>query len=49
VRWILELAPVGVFALALPLAMRLGIAAAGAVVYYIIVVCAICLLAIIVL
>jgi Na+/H+-dicarboxylate symporter len=40
VRWILELAPVGVFALALPLATRLGLAAAGAVLYYIIVVCA---------
>jgi Na+/H+-dicarboxylate symporter len=46
VRWILELAPIGVFALALPLATRLGVAAAGAVVYYIIVVSAICLLAI---
>lgn len=41
VRWILELAPIGVFALALPLATRLGIAAAGAVLYYIAVVMAI--------
>jgi proton glutamate symport protein len=42
VRWILELAPLGVFALALPLATRLGLAAAGAVLYYIVVVVAIC-------
>lgn len=42
VRWILELAPLGVFALALPLAATLGLAAAGAVVFYIVVVCLIC-------
>jgi proton glutamate symport protein len=42
VRWILTLAPIGVFALALPLATRLGFAAAGAVLYYIVVVVAIC-------
>ena len=41
VRWILALAPWGVFALALPLATRLGLAAAGAVGYYILVVSAI--------
>jgi Na+/H+-dicarboxylate symporter len=35
VRWVLELAPVGVFALALPLAARLGVSAAGAVAYYV--------------
>jgi Na+/H+-dicarboxylate symporter len=35
VRWVLVLAPVGVFALALPLAARLGISAAGAVAYYV--------------
>jgi proton glutamate symport protein len=46
VRWIMELAPVGVFALALPLASRLGLAAAGAVIYYIVVVVVICALAI---
>ena len=34
VRWILVTAPVGVFALALPLAARLGLAAAGALAYY---------------
>jgi len=34
VRWILATAPVGVFALALPLAARLGLAAAGALAYY---------------
>jgi proton glutamate symport protein len=38
VGWILELAPVGVFALAVPLAARLGLAAAGAVIAYIVVV-----------
>ena len=40
VAWILELAPIGVFALAVPLASRLGLAAAGAVVAYVIVVVA---------
>ena len=35
VRWILELAPIGVFALALPLAARMGIGVAGAIGYYI--------------
>ena len=44
VRWILELAPIGVFALAIPLATRMGLAAAGAVVYYIVVVVALCLI-----
>lgn len=43
VRWVLELAPIGVFALALPLATRLGFAAAGAVAYYIAAVSALCL------
>ncbi|MGH7552894.1 MAG: dicarboxylate/amino acid:cation symporter [Longimicrobiales bacterium] len=38
IRWVLELAPIGVFALALPLASTLGLAAAGAVVYYVIIV-----------
>jgi len=36
--WILELAPIGVFALAVPLASRLGLAAAGAVIAYVVVV-----------
>jgi Na+/H+-dicarboxylate symporter len=35
VRWILAVAPVGVFALALPLAARLGLSAAGVLAYYI--------------
>lgn len=35
VQWILVLAPVGVFALALPLAARMGISAAGALAFYI--------------
>jgi Na+/H+-dicarboxylate symporter len=34
VRWVLVAAPVGVFAISVALAARLGIAAAGAVVYY---------------
>jgi Na+/H+-dicarboxylate symporter len=42
VRWILVLAPVGVFALAVPLATRLGAQAAGAVAGFIVIVCALC-------
>lgn len=38
VAWILELAPLGVFALAVPLASTLGLAAAGAVIAYIVLV-----------
>ena len=38
VRWILELAPIGVFALALPLAVRMGLSAAGALVGYVVLV-----------
>jgi Na+/H+-dicarboxylate symporter len=38
VTWILELAPIGVFALAVPLASKLGLAAAGAVIAYIVLV-----------
>ena len=38
VRAILELAPIGVFALAVPLAARMGLAAAGALVGYIVIV-----------
>lgn len=37
VRWILALAPIGVFALAVPLAVRLGAAALGAVAAYIVI------------
>ncbi len=44
VRWVLELAPIGVFALAVPLATRLGFAAAGAVVYYVVLVVSMCIL-----
>lgn len=40
VRWILIAAPVGVFAISVPLATRLGVAAAGAVASYVIAVCA---------
>ncbi len=35
VRWVLRLAPLGVFALAVPLAARMGVSAAGALVTYI--------------
>jgi len=35
VHWVLQLAPIGVFALAVPLAARLGISAAGALATYI--------------
>lgn len=38
VRWILVVAPVGVFALALPLVTRLGIAAVGALAVYVVLV-----------
>lgn len=42
VRWVLAAAPIGVFALSVPLATRLGLTAAGAVVYYVIAVSAMC-------
>jgi Na+/H+-dicarboxylate symporter len=44
IRWILNLAPIGVFALALSLAMHMGLAAAGAIVYYIIIHSGLCIL-----
>ena len=40
VGWILQLAPIGVFALAVPLAMRFGIGAAGALAAYVVLVVA---------
>jgi proton glutamate symport protein len=40
VRWIISLAPVGVFALAITLAARVGASVAGALGYYVLVVCA---------
>ncbi|MBI4409994.1 MAG: cation:dicarboxylase symporter family transporter [Gemmatimonadetes bacterium] len=45
VRWVLAAAPVGVFALALPLATRFGAGAAGAILYYIALVSALCTVA----
>ncbi len=42
VRWVLAAAPIGVFAISVPLATRLGLAAAGAVIYFIVVVCLMC-------
>jgi proton glutamate symport protein len=44
VRWVLLVAPVGVFALAAVLGTRLGASAAGAVIVYVIVVTALCVL-----
>jgi Na+/H+-dicarboxylate symporter len=38
VRWLLELAPIGVFALAVPLVARLGVAAIGALATYVVLV-----------
>ena len=38
VRWVLQLAPIGVFALALPLATRMGASAAGALAGFVVVV-----------
>ena len=35
VGWILAVAPIGIFALAVPLGFRMGLAAAGAIVYYV--------------
>ena len=43
VRWILALAPVGVFALSFALASRLGASAAGVVLYYVVLVAGMCL------
>lgn len=45
VVWILALAPIGVFALAVPLAARLGVSAAGVVVAYIVLVVALTVVA----
>lgn len=42
VRWVLVLAPIGVFALAVPLAARMGLAAAGALIGFIILVSGLC-------
>ncbi|HUQ18118.1 MAG TPA: dicarboxylate/amino acid:cation symporter [Gemmatimonadaceae bacterium] len=44
VRWVIDLAPVGVFVLALGLAAKLGAAAAGAVGFYVLVTCSVMLL-----
>ncbi len=44
VRWIIELAPIGVFVLALGLASRLGATAAGAVGFYVLVICSVLIL-----
>jgi Na+/H+-dicarboxylate symporter len=44
IRWILDLAPIGVFALALSLSLHMGLAAAGAIVYYILIHSGLCIL-----
>lgn len=43
VKWVLRFAPLGVLALALPLAVRLGLGAAGAVAFYVALVAVTCL------
>ncbi|MFN2400728.1 MAG: dicarboxylate/amino acid:cation symporter [Gemmatimonadaceae bacterium] len=43
VRWVLAVAPIGVFALALSLATKLGVAAAGALAYFVVLVSALSL------
>lgn len=43
IRWVLWLAPFGVFALAMGVGARAGLGAAGALGHYVIVICAICL------
>ncbi len=42
VGWILRAAPLGVFALAMPLGARMGTGAAGALLYYVVVMCGVC-------
>jgi Na+/H+-dicarboxylate symporter len=49
VVWILGLAPIGVFALAVPLAARLGVSAAGAIIAYVALVVALTVAAVVVL
>lgn len=41
VQWVLDVAPIGVFALAVPLASRMGASAAGALAYYVVIVVAV--------
>jgi proton glutamate symport protein len=48
-HWVMILAPIGVFALTIPLAQRLGLAAAGAVLFYVSVVTVLCIAFILVL
>jgi len=44
INWILKLAPVGVFALALNLGANMGLAAAGAILYYVVIQSGLCIL-----
>lgn len=45
VGWILRLTPIGVFALAIDMGAKLGLSAAGAVLYYVVVLCVLLLVA----
>lgn len=42
VRWVIALTPLGVFSLAVPLGARMGVSAAGALAYYVVLLSAIC-------
>lgn len=44
IRWVLLLAPIGVFALAVVVGARAGLGAAGVLGHYVVVICAICLM-----
>lgn len=44
INWILDLAPIGVFALALSLGANMGLAAAGAILYYVVIHSGLCLI-----
>jgi Na+/H+-dicarboxylate symporter len=44
IRWILDLAPIGVFALAMSLAVNMGLGVAGAILYYIVIHSGLCIL-----
>ena len=44
IGWILELAPIGVFALALTLGANMGVGAAGAIVYYVLIHSGLCII-----
>lgn len=45
VHWVLQLAPIGVFALVLPVGVESGLGAVGALGYYVVLLCGLCLVA----